>query len=125
MKVLPIKGPDSYWAMHAYIKLLYGLKMLPMYMGDTLEEFFEKIEAMPIEDRRKVVRSAVFMVPLDKVTGELDAIMKFAADKNGVPFGRENMANLGPTEIMEAVNTVAQEFAAMKIDFLSPAEKKN
>ena len=117
IKLLPLKGPDSYWALQSYIKLLFGLKMLPMYMGKTLEEFFEFIEAMPVEDRKKIVREAVLMVTLDQ--SELSSLMKFAADKNGVRFSNENTAALSPSEFMEIIQAVAQAIAALEPNFLS------
>ena len=123
IKLLPLKGPDSYWALQSYIKLLFGLKMLPMYMGQTLEEFFDHIEAMPVEDRKKIVREAVLMVTLDQ--GELNSLMKFAADKNGVRFSNENTAALSPSEFMEIIQAVAQAIAALEPNFLSVREKKN
>lgn len=123
IKLLPLKGPDSYWALQSYIKLLFGLKMLPMYMGKTLEEFFEYIEAMSVEDRKKIVREAVLMVTLDQ--SELSSLMKFAADKNGVRFSNENTAALSPSEFMEIIQAVAQAIAALEPNFLSAREKKN
>lgn len=123
IKVLPLKGIDTYWALQSYIKLLFGLKMLPMYMGKTLEEFFDGIEKMPVEDRQKIVRQAVLMVTLDR--DELNSLIKFAADKNGVRFSHENTAHLQPSEIMEIVHAVTQAIAALEPSFLSPSEKKN
>lgn len=123
IKLLPLKGPDTYWALQSYIKLLFGLKMLPMYMGKTLEEFFDHVEAMPVDDRKKIVRQAVLMVTLDR--DEVSSLFKFAADKNGVPFTRENTANLDPNEYMEILHAVTQSIAALEPNFLSSSEKKN
>lgn len=123
IKLLPLKGPDTYWALQSYIKLLFGLKMLPMYMGDTLEEFFAKIEAMPVDDRKKIVRQAVLMVTLER--DEVNALLKFAADKHGVRFSHENTAALDPNEFMEIVHAVTQAIAALEPNFLSASEKKN
>jgi hypothetical protein len=123
IKVLPLKGPDTYWALQSYIKLLFGLKMLPMYMGKTLEEFFDHVEEMPLDDRQKIVRQAVLMVTLDR--DELSSLLKFAADKNGVPFTKENTANLDPKEFMDIVHAVTQAIAALEPNFLSASEKKN
>lgn len=123
MKVLPLRGPDTYWALQSYIKLLFGLKMLPAYAKFSLEEFFAMIEAMPVEDRRKIVREAVLMVTLDR--DEVNALTRFAADKNGVPFTAENTARMEPAEFMEVIHAVTQEIAALEPNFLSITEKKN
>lgn len=123
IKLLPLKGPDTYWALQSYIKLLFGLKMLPMYMSKTLEEFLEHIEAMPVEDRKKIVRQAVLMVTLER--DEVNSLIKFAADKNGVRFGQENTATLDPNDFMEIIHAVTQAIAALEPRFLSSTEKKN
>lgn len=123
IKLLPLKGPDTYWALQTYIKLLFGLKMLPMYMGQTLEELFDSIEKMPVEDRKKIVREAVLMVTLDQ--GEINSLLKFAADKNGVRFSNENTSALDPNEFMEIIQAVAQSIASLEPNFLSAREKKN
>jgi hypothetical protein len=122
MKVLPIRGLDSYWALQSYIKLLIGLKMLPMYMGKSLEEFLSMIEEMPVHDRKKIVREAVLVVTLER--DEINSLMKFAADANGVPFTQENTAKLSPKEFIEILDAVVQEIAAMEINFLTSSEKK-
>ena len=123
IKVLPLKGSETYWALQSYIKLLFGLKMLPMYLGKTLEQFFHDIEQLPVDDRKKIVREAALMVTLER--DEVNALLKFAADKNGVPFTRENTGDLGPGEFMEIIIAVAQEIAALEPNFLSASEKKN
>jgi len=123
IKLLPLKGPDTYWALQSYIKLLFGLKMLPMYMGLTIEEFFVYIEQMPADDRKKIIREAVLMVTLDR--DEVNSLIKFAADKNGVPFGRENTSSLDPNEYMEIIHRVTQAIASLEPNFLTATEKKN
>lgn len=123
IKLLPLKGPDTYWALQSYIKLLFGLKMLPMYMGQTLEEFFDHIEQMPVDDRKKIVRQAVLMVTLER--DEVSSLMKFAADKNGVRFSNENVSGLDPNEFMEIIHAVTQAIASLEPNFLSAREKKN
>ena len=81
------------------------------------------VQAMPPEDRKKIVREAVLVVTLDP--DEVNSLIKFAADKNGVPFTRENTKSLSPNEFMEILHAVTQAIAALEPDFLSYAEKKN
>lgn len=123
VNVLPIEGPDSYWALQAYMKLLFGLKMLPMYMGEQFEEFLERVEAMELEDRKKILREAVLMVTLDRE--ELMALVRFAADENGVPFTKENTKRLAGDQFLEIVQAVVEAIASIKINFLTKSEKKN
>ena len=123
IKVLPLKGPETYWALQSYIKLLFGLKMLPMYAGLDMEEFFDAIERMPVDDRKKIVRQAVLMVTLER--DELYSLIRFASDKNGVPFSRENTSGMSPKEFMDIVHAVTQALAELEPNFLSSTEKKN
>jgi hypothetical protein len=92
-------------------------------MGKSLEEFLSMIEEMPVADRKKIVREAVLVVTLER--DEINSLMKFAADTNGVPFTQENTAKLSPKEFIEILDAVVQEIAAMEINFLTSAEKKN
>lgn len=123
MKVLELKGYKSYRAMSAFSTLMLGLKMLPAYMGEAYEDFFQRIQAMPEIDQRKMITEAAAFVVLDKE--EIDSLVCFCADKNGVPYGPENVKSLGPDEIIHIIVAVGCEIVKIKIDFLSEAEKKN
>lgn len=122
-KLLPLEGFDSYFAFQAYTKLLFGLKMLPMYMGEDWESFFERIDKMSATDKMKMIRQAVFMVNLD--SSEVSALLLWATDKHGVPFSRENMKRMGPEKIHEILIAVASEISKIQINYVSDAEKKN
>lgn len=122
-KVLPLTGYKSYRALQAYNALMLGLKMLPSYMGESYEDFFARIEKMPPEDQVKMIKEAALFVNLEKE--EVDSIICFCADKNGVPFGPENMKSLGPDEIWGMIVAVATEISKIKIDFVTDSEKKN
>lgn len=123
MKVLELKGLRSLRALNAYNTLILGLKMLPAYMGETYEDFLEALELMPPHDQEKLIREAALFVPLEKE--ELEAILAFVTDANGVPFSAENIKNLGPKELHEAIVLVCMQIAKIKIDLVSESEKKN
>lgn len=123
IKVSPLKGFKSLKALNAFHALMLGLKMLPSYMGETYEEFYAKIEVMPPEDQEKLVREAALFVELQK--DEVEALMSFASDANGVPYSAENMKNLGPDQLINIVVAVCMEISKIKIDFVSKDEKKN
>ena len=123
MKAKELKGLKSLGALNTFHTLMLGLKMLPAYMTETYEDFFERLELMNDVDRRKMIVEAVLFVKLDPT--ELESLLCFVDDKNGVPFSRENIGSLSPEQLIEAIVLVSLEVAKIKINFLSPAEKKN
>ena len=122
IKVLELRGLKSLRALNAFNTLLLGLKMLPNYMGETYVEFLGRIQAMPFDDQMKMIREAAMFVPLEKE--EVEALVCFCADKNGVPYEPANMKTLGPGDLVEIIVAVCGEIAKMKIDFVSENEKK-
>lgn len=123
MRVLELKGFKSLRAMNAFHALMLGLKMLPAYMGEGYEEFFARIQSMPPSDQEKMIREAALFVELQKE--EVESIICFCADKNGVPYSSENLKNLGPKELVDIIVAVCLEISKIKIDFVTDAEKKN
>lgn len=123
MKVLELKGYKSLRALNAFNALMLGLKMLPAYMGEEYETFLNKVNLMTPDDQKKMIREAAMFVELQKE--EVEAIICFAADKNGVPYGPENLKSLKPNELIDIIVAVCFEIAQIKIDFISETEKKN
>jgi len=123
MRVLELKGYKSLRALNAFNALMLGLKMLPAYMAEDYEPFLARIQEMPPEDQKKMIREAAKFVELQKE--EVEAIICFCTDKNGVPFTSENLKNLGPEQLVEIITSVCFEIAQIKIDFVTDSEKKN
>lgn len=123
MKVRELKGYAGIRAMWAYHSLMLGLKMLPAYMGETYEDFLGRVEKMPAESKIKLIREAALFVQLQKE--EIDALVCFCEDPNGVPYTEHNVKNLSPAELMECIVCVAFQVSKIKIDMISEAEKKN
>jgi hypothetical protein len=123
IKTLELKGYKSLKAYYAFQALLVGLKMLPIHMGETYEDFYARMEAMPVEDQEKLIRMAASLVQLQK--DEVEALISFACDANGAPYGPEHLKGMGPKELIEIIVAVSMKFAAMKIDFVSEEQKKN
>lgn len=123
MKTLELKGQKSIRALNAYCALVLGLKMLPAYMAEDYEPFLERIQAMPPEDQKKIFKEAALFVELQKE--EVEALLSFVADPNGVPYSAENVKTLGPAQILDGIVAVCMEIAKIKIDFVSDTEKKN
>lgn len=123
-KVLPLKEYKSYKALCAYQRLIFGLQMIPGFMHYSYDEFCDLIEKMSKEDQLKTITQAAKMVTLDEE--EVNALIGFCTDKNGIPYAAENKKNLSPSEIVEIIITVSMAILSdIKIDLVSPDEKKN
>ncbi len=123
INVAELKGYKSLRALNAFHTLLLGVKMLPSYMGQSYEEFYGAFDPQPIETKEKLIREAVLFVELQ--LDEVESLLSFCIDANGIPFARESTKKLPPEQIFEMIVAVCVEIAKIKINFVSPAEKKN
>lgn len=122
MKILPLKGYKSLKALNAFHTLLLGLKMLPAYAMEAYEEFYEGFSVRSDAEKEKFLREAVVLVPLNPE--EVEALVAFCCDKNGVPYSEVNIKNLGPDELVECIVAVCIEIGKIKIELISQDEKK-
>lgn len=123
MKVLELKGFKSLKALNVFHSLMLGLKMLPAYQSESYEDFFARIELMSSDDQEKMIREAALFVKLDK--DEVESLICFVTDANGVPYQESNLGNLGPDEIYECIVAVCKKISQIKINLVSGDEKKN
>ncbi len=122
MKVLELKGYKSLKALNAFHALMLGVKMLPAYQHDTYEDFYERVSGLDIADQEKILREATVFVELKK--DEVEALICFCVDANGVPYSAENLKNLGPKDLVDIIVAVCLEISKIKIDLVSEYEKK-
>lgn len=121
-KVLPLKGYKSLRALNAFHSLLLGLKMLPAHIGEDYETFFASFKDKTEAQKETLLREAVAFVQLSQE--EVGALISFATDRNGVPYGPANEGNLTPDELFEVIVAVCMEIGRIKIDLVSEEEKK-
>lgn len=122
MKVLELKGTRSMRAFNAFQTLMLGLKMLPAYQGETYEDFYARIDSLEREGQETLIREAAFFVQLEQ--DELEAVMSFCTDANGVPYDSTNIKNLGPDQFVDGIVAVCMEIAKMKVSLITEARKK-
>lgn len=122
MTILPIKGYKSLRALNALNVLLMGLKMLPGYMHLTYPVFFAHFNEKTTEEKEQLIKQAILFVELGK--DEVEALLSFTTDANGVPFSAVNIASLKPNEIHERITAVCMAMGEFKIDLLTENEKK-
>lgn len=122
MKLLPLKGYKSLKALNAFNALLLGLKMLPQYRTQSYEVFYENFKDMEDAKKETYLREAVAFVQLEQ--DEVEAIIGFACDGNGVPYGAANLKNLSPDQIHEVIVAVCMEIGRIRVELVSESEKK-
>lgn len=123
MKVLPLVGYKSLRALNVCHTLLLGLKMLPAYIGEPYEKFYASFEEKSDAEKETLIREAIVFVPLGQ--DEVEALITFVPDANGVPYSASNLKNLNPKELHEIIVAVCMEIAKIKIDLVTKEEKKN
>lgn len=97
--------------------------MLPMYMGESYETFYGRLQEMSESEQGKMIREAALFVNLSKE--EVDALVGFCCDKNGVPYEASNIKNLSPDQLIDVIVAVSQEIIKIKIDLVTDEQKKN
>lgn len=122
MKVLQLKGTKSLRAFNGFQALLLGLKMLPSYQAETYEDFYARVSELDLEKQEVLIREAACLVELQK--DEVEAMLAFCTDANGVPYDAANIENLSPAQLIDCIVAVCMEFAKMKVSLVSDARKK-
>jgi len=122
VKVRPLVGYKSLTAFRAFHVLMLGVKMLPEYMGEAYEDFYARVESMPEKDQETIIRQAAHFVELGK--DEVEAIVGFCEDPNGVAYTEANMKNLGPKDLVEMIVAVCVSISKIKVNLVSESEKK-
>jgi hypothetical protein len=123
VRVTELRGWKSLKALNSFHTLMLGLKMLPSYYLEEYEAFFKRVSEMGEREQEKLIREATLLVPLGK--DEVESLVCFVLDPNGVPYSPENMKNLGPGELVEMIVAVSKEIAKVKINLVTDDEKKN
>jgi len=96
--------------------------MLPSYQSESYEDFYARLDELDLAAQETILREAAFFVELQK--DELEAIMSFCTDANGVPYDASNIANLSPGQFIDYIVAVCMEFAKMKVSLVTEARKK-
>lgn len=123
IQYLPLTGHKALRAFNSFHTLMLGLKMLPLYSDVDYETFYEQIEEKSEEEKRTLIKQAIRFVPLEKE--EVEALLCFAKDKNGIPYTSANIKNLQITEIAEIMCEVCMQIASIRVDMITDEEKKS
>lgn len=121
-KVLELRGYKSLKALNAFNALLLGMKMLPAHISESYESFFESFKEKSDDEKETLLREAAVFVALEK--DEIESLVCFCTDKNGIPYTSANIDNLSPLELHEIIVAVCLEIGKIKINLVSDSEKK-
>ncbi len=122
MKILPLVGYKSLRALNGFHVLLLGLNMLPAYIGKGYEKFYASFKEKTEDEKEAAIREAVLFVELKEE--EVRALVSFACDSNGIPYGDTNIKNLSPKQLHEIIVAVCMEIGRIEIELVSEEEKK-
>ena len=123
MNLLPLEGIQSYYAVQAVHKLLYGVKMLPHYQYLTYETFLASLDNMSEVEQEDLLREAITFVKLEQE--EILDMCKFCSDVNNVPYGLLQLKTAKPEFIFEIIVKVAMNvMRAHKVRLVTDTEKK-
>jgi len=123
VKTLPLVGYKSLRALNAFHMIMMGLKMIPIYAFMKYEDFFGMFEEKTLEEKELFLREGLAMIELQE--DEIDALIGFCLDSNGVPYGKANIKNLKLKDIYECCLSVMIEISKIEISFITESEKKN
>jgi hypothetical protein len=96
--------------------------MLPVNLSTDYVTFFESFKTKTDEEKESAIRQAVAFVQL--TYEEIEAMVSFVVDKNGVPYSSINFKDLKPDDIFEIIVSVAMEVGRIKVELVSENEKK-
>lgn len=123
IRVLPLRGYKSLKALNAFHALLLGLKMLPAYAHISYPDWHASFKDKSESDKETMLREAAAFVNL--AADEVEALVTFTCDANGVPYGASNIGNLDAAQLHEIVVAVCMAIGRMSVTLLSEAEKKS
>lgn len=109
-----IAGARAYHSAQIFVRSLYYLPMIC-----TERDYYKAVDwfdLLPDEEKRKVLKIAIDDGAMLKEE-EIQAILVFAKDQNGISFGKETIQNLTPFEIKDALLEVCLEIFKKKVFF--------
>jgi hypothetical protein len=123
MEVQDLKGMKGFRAFQAFHKIMLGLKMLPAYLHESYEDFFDRAAAMPEADQERLVREACLFVDLE--SSEVESLLSHCEDANGVPVSASHIKTMAPDQILEGLVAVCKTVIRIRVDFIGEDQKKN
>ncbi len=122
-KVRPLVGYKSLRALNAFHMIMMGLKMIPIYAFIPYEEFFAMFEEKTDIEKENFLREGLAFIEIKE--DEIEALLGFCEDPNGIPYGKANVKSLALKELYDCCLAVLIEISKIEITFITESEKKN
>jgi hypothetical protein len=122
MNLLPLKGVNSLNALQGFSALLLGYKMLPSRIVEDFDHYYDSFIDKTEDEKEKILRESLMFVNLKK--DEIEALVSFAKDKNGIAYSAASIKNMDLKELFEIIVAVCMEIGRIKITLISEDEKK-
>lgn len=112
-----IKGIKGLYAFKALQTLLLSFYLLPEFKTEkeSYDDFLRRFSDMPEEEKRSVLNKSLYFAGID--TKEIEALICFAKDTNGIPYGKHNINNLSIEQMFEIIVDVCLAVARIKVFF--------
>ena len=121
--VLTLTGIAGVRAFNVFHHVILGMKMLPINLEKGYEAFLGELHEKEDQERKKFFVSGLRFVPLED--SDIEAVLKFCLDSNGVPLCRANTKSMAAQTIIEHMADVFVEISKINVDLVTDEEKKN
>jgi hypothetical protein len=118
----PLIGAKAMNALNIFQAALLALKMLPINLDITLDEFYYSFKGKSEAQRESDIRMAVSFLKLEE--DELLTVVSFFKDANGIEMGRSHLKALGLKDQFEMTVSLLCEIGKIDIELISEDEKK-
>lgn len=112
-----IKGIKGLYAFKALQTLLLSYYLLPEFKkpNEKYDEFLKRFSEMEDGEKKEVLNKALYFAGIEPA--EIEALICFASDPNGVPYCKNNLNNLSIEQLFELIVDVCLEVARIKVFF--------
>lgn len=109
-----IKGLCAFKALHT---LLFNYYLLPEFKKDkeTYGDFLKRFHKMDDDEKREVLEMSLYFAGIE--VKEIETLVSFAEDVNGVHYSKASMNNLDFPQLFEIIIDVCLEVAKIKVFF--------
>ena len=112
-----IKGIKGLYAFKALQTLLLSYFLLPEFkiQNEKYDDFLRRFSEMDDGEKKEVLNKALYFAGIEPA--EIEALICFASDSNGVPYCKNNINNLSVEQLFNLIIDVCLEVSKIKVFF--------
>jgi hypothetical protein len=122
-KVLPLTGIGGVRAFNVFHSVILGMSLIPVNIEKGYRLFLDELDQKDDTEKRKFFIDGLRFVPLEE--SDIEAVIRFVTDENGVPLSKSNTRLMSSSEIIEAMTDVFLEISRINVSIVTEGEKKN